>query len=534
MRHQNRDREPGGATSGSDRAARDAPSPGKSTLTAPLGAAPAAAEGKQTLPMALPIQRKSDGSATSPLASDPSASPSPASGGQPLPGGLRGRMEPVFGADLSGVRIHQGAQAENAGALAYTQGTDIHFAPGQYDPESKRGQELIGHELAHVVQQSRGGVQPTTQTGGMAVNDSSALEHEADQLGAKAAAAPAQGAEHREGQAVVATSTHAPAPIQASHGNAAQLKGPTDAEKQQAATLTKELQALIDGAVWKEIRKTAYPRESKAGIARAKERKEGKRPDLTGLGKIKTLEHFAAAIKGVQAGWAKLSPDDRAKAIGKAIDDELDAQKIPKLLEVKKIKTEFKGSFSPLFWRFNISEELVNRSPLGDSDAAELCNTGLHEARHAEQHFLSARYSAGPPNNKDAAAIAAEQGIPEDPVAKAAVAQKFDNKTDAAVSALGKEMYKANVTDGAKNQQISNDDYLSEMADARKEATLALQALKAKITSQTIAAATTKRDELKAAIAEVERRYTLYRNIPYEADAHEVGDAAEQAFKGWP
>lgn len=37
-----------------------------------------------------------------------------------------------------------------------------------------------------------------------------------------------------------------------------------------------------------------------------------------------------------------------------------------------------------------------------------------------------------------------------------------------------------------------------------------------------------------AAIAEVERRYTLYRNIPYEADAHEVGDAAEQAFEGWP
>ena len=44
----------------------------------------------------------------------------------------------------------------------------------------------------------------------------------------------------------------------------------------------------------------------------------------------------------------------------------------------------------------------------------------------------------------------------------------------------------------------------------------------------------TMRDELKAAIVEVERRYTLYRNIPYEADAHEVGDAAEQAFKGWP
>ncbi|HZJ65685.1 MAG TPA: hypothetical protein VFD36_19380, partial [Kofleriaceae bacterium] len=308
----------------------------------------------------------------------------------------------------------------------------------------------------------------------------------------------------------------------------------TEAEKKEADSVGKELQALIDHAVWKEIRKTAYPKESKAGIARAKERKDGKRADLTGLGKIKTLEHFAAAIKGLQAGWGKLSPDDRVKAVGKAIDDELDAQKIPKLLEVKKIKTEFKGSFSPLLWRFNLSEALVNNAVLSDPDAAELCNTGLHEARHAEQHFLSARYSAGPPDNKDAAAIAAEQRIPEDPVAKAAVAQKFDAATDAAVAALGKEMYKANVTDGAKNQTISDDDYLKEMSDKRDEAKKALDALKVAITSKTIADATTKRDELKAAIAEVERRYTLYRNIPYEADAHEVGDAAEQAFKGWP
>jgi hypothetical protein len=32
----------------------------------------------------------------------------------------------------------------------------------------------------------------------------------------------------------------------------------------------------------------------------------------------------------------------------------------------------------------------------------------------------------------------------------------------------------------------------------------------------------------------VETHYPLYRAIPYEADAHEVGDAAEQAFRGWP
>ena len=532
MRHQDRDQAASRAEGAGKASAREAPVPGKQTLTTP-GSAATATPGKQTLAMGPPIQRKASDSSAPKGSDEKVAAASPSTGGgQPLPDGLRGRMERLFGAGLSAVRVHEGPQAESVGAHAYTQGTDIHFAPGQYDPGSARGQQLIGHEVAHVVQQGRGGVEPTRQAGGVAINDSSALEHEADELGAKAAA-PA-GGEH--GAAAAGAAVHAPAqaPIQASSGKTAQLNGPTEAEKKQAASLAKELQGLIDHAVWKEIRKTAYPKESKAGIARAKERKDGKRPDLTGLGQIKSLEHFAAAIKGLQPGWAKQSPVDRAKAVGKAIDDELDAQKIPKLLGVQPIKTEFKGSFSPFFWRFNLSEALVNSATLSDADAAELCNTGLHEARHAEQHFLSARYAAGPPDSKDAAAISAEQGIPEDPVAKAAVAQKFDAKTDPAVAALGKEMYKANVTDGAKNQKISDDDYLKEMEDTRKQAGKALQALNAAITSKTIADATTKRDELKAAIAEVERRYTLYRNIPYEADAHEVGDAAEQAFKGWP
>ncbi|HKP84438.1 MAG TPA: hypothetical protein VJT69_20650 [Pyrinomonadaceae bacterium] len=54
--------------------------------------------------------------------------------------------------------------------------------------------------------------------------------------------------------------------------------------------------------------------------------------------------------------------------------------------------------------------------------------------------------------------------------------------------------------------------------------------MKATTNAATLADAAQKRDTLKAAIAEVEKRYTDYRNIPYEADAHEVGDAAEQVF----
>ena len=95
-------------------------------------------------------------------------------------------MESSFGTDFSSVHPDS-SKAPEVGALAYTQGTDIHFAPGQFKPDTSAGQQLLGHELTHVIQQAEGRVQPTTEVGGMAVNDDLSLEHEADVMGAKAA-----------------------------------------------------------------------------------------------------------------------------------------------------------------------------------------------------------------------------------------------------------------------------------------------------------------------------------------------------------
>lgn len=117
----------------------------------------------------------------------------PSGGGQALPEALRAKMDAAFGFDFSAVRVHEGAHVGGMGALAYAQGSELHFAPGQYDPHSERGQELIGHELAHVVQQAQGRVQATGQAkgaGGAAgalLNDDAGLEREADELGARAA-----------------------------------------------------------------------------------------------------------------------------------------------------------------------------------------------------------------------------------------------------------------------------------------------------------------------------------------------------------
>ncbi len=105
-----------------------------------------------------------------------------------IPDGVLQKMEASFGTSFSDVNIHVGGEASKVGALAYTQGSDIHFAPGQYNPESRPGQELLGHELAHVVQQREGRVKANAEVAGMPLNDDKSLEAEADRLGAKAAA----------------------------------------------------------------------------------------------------------------------------------------------------------------------------------------------------------------------------------------------------------------------------------------------------------------------------------------------------------
>jgi len=79
-------------------------------------------------------------------------------GGRPLPDALRGKMEATLGADFASVRVHVGPQAERIGAVAFTLGSDIYFAPGRFQPETVHGQQLRGHELAHLVQQRRGRV----------------------------------------------------------------------------------------------------------------------------------------------------------------------------------------------------------------------------------------------------------------------------------------------------------------------------------------------------------------------------------------
>ncbi len=96
-----------------------------------------------------------------------------------LPDNLKAGIEGLSGFSMDDVRVHYNSSKPSAvQALAYTQGTDIHVAPGQ--------ERHLPHEAWHVAQQMTGRVVPTTEVGGLPVNDNAGLEHEADVMGARA------------------------------------------------------------------------------------------------------------------------------------------------------------------------------------------------------------------------------------------------------------------------------------------------------------------------------------------------------------
>lgn len=100
----------------------------------------------------LPARRSCGGGATAPIGAVVRSS------GEPLDAATRAFAEPAFGRSFDDVRVHSDAAAARSAAgvsaRAYTLGSHIAFASGQYSPGTSEGRRLLVHELAHVAQQS--------------------------------------------------------------------------------------------------------------------------------------------------------------------------------------------------------------------------------------------------------------------------------------------------------------------------------------------------------------------------------------------
>lgn len=114
-------------------------------------------EEEEELQMKPMVQRQSE--AEMPAAPDLEASINQArGGGVAIADNIREPMEQAFGADFSGVKVHTDGQSDHLNrsiqARAFTTGQDVFFRQGEYNPGSRGGQELLAHELTHVVQQN--------------------------------------------------------------------------------------------------------------------------------------------------------------------------------------------------------------------------------------------------------------------------------------------------------------------------------------------------------------------------------------------
>lgn len=110
--------------------------------------------------------------------------------GAGLRSGTRARVEPLLGDSFADVRVHDGPAADalagSVAARAFTTGRDLFFARGEYRPGTSGGDNLLAHELAHVVQQRGAPV-----SGPLSVTEPDGqLEREADEMAKRQADVP--------------------------------------------------------------------------------------------------------------------------------------------------------------------------------------------------------------------------------------------------------------------------------------------------------------------------------------------------------
>lgn len=434
--------------------------------------------------------------------SAPSPEPVPASvhralagPGRPLDPPLRSDMEARFGRDFSQVRVHSDAQAADSaadvGARAYTAGPHVVFGMGRFAPATGEGRSLLAHELVHVVQQGSG-------------------EPRLRRAPEPAATIPLSEPEQALAQPLA--------------------KGkPLSAEGE---ALAKELDQLIAETEWERIRERLYAPASAGSVERAKQRRLGLLPDLQGLGAIKSLDEFAVKVRSLQADWpSKKTEDERVQAIHAMVNQQLDAAKVYPIKKSLKAKMPEHANFNSRTWQLKIQEGLVSAKILAEEEAARLANTLLHECRHAEQAFLAARFAAG---RGDTAAEIADKHEMFAKAAERAVELKFDSGTDKETRKLGRQMFRWGALQGNradKRTEALRTGINKKLKSKRAAAERAVKALRAGETKTTLDRAANALAALKEALPGIERQYARYRSLREEADAHEVGDAEEVAFK---
>jgi hypothetical protein len=437
--------------------------------------------------------------------------------GAPVPAEVRAIAEAHLGDDLSGVRVHTDEPAREAaagaGARAFAHGDDIVLGPGEHPDDV----ELMTHELTHVVQQ-RGAGAPSFAPLSFASIDHPA-EAEAETFAHRAAT----------GAAPTGRAPNATPAAGALHRNQAANAGP----QAKARALMKQVLAVLDANTYAAIRDAVKVPMNQASERRARERfaDPKQHPDLTGIGSMQSLQRFAASVQAMKKTWQDHAPAARLHELHVAANADLHACDLPAIHAFTAEPMTAKASTTSSQWSMRIRAALIEDDELDDGDAAGLCEAVLHECRHLEQTFLAARWAAG--HGQPATTVA----LPADVAAAAAAKPIRDTGGDDRERALAQSMYGIETDGNAHMVQVE-----AGLASEK----LVLEARRVDVfhamnqvdqlapTDTALAALTAARDALLAQARKVHDAYVAYRALANEADAHEVGTAAELAFKAQP
>jgi hypothetical protein len=446
--------------------------------------------------------------------------------GRPLDGAAAKAAAKVLGQAPGDVQIHTGPEAEQFvaqhGARAVTIANHIAFGAGQYQPGTPEGDRLIAHELAHVIQMR--GADPA----GPVTEGSLGAEVEAD-TAAHGIVAEQHGAAGDEPDAERATVS--PQPL-ALHKDDKPAGAKPDPVKTAALDLAGKIAQEVADTTRDKVRDRLYARFSAPNKVLARDRRAGKVPDLTGLGSVAQIDNLVARFRSFLPFWSDkgMDADQRSLAMYQLAQAMLVMTDVPQFEGYAIEDMKPKGAFSFGDWRFHFQKAMMANNAPTQADHADLVNALAHESRHAEQAWVAARVAAGKGMKPDD--IASAVGIlPK--IAGLAKKKPITARTaTAAELAFGNAMFDAEVTNKATNHNAeavvsaaSKD--LTKKNDA---AAAAVAKLRANPTTAQMGETIKARDALRAAVTAYGTAYRDYRAIPFEADAHEVGDAAATAF----
>ena len=303
---------------------------------------------------------------------------------------------------------------------------------------------------------------------------------------------------------------------------------PTDMFADQRAALANELERLIARAEWPALRPEARGAAAPGADGRAQARRRGETPDLTGTGSVASMDAWARGVRAIASSWDGLDVDHRKAALDQLATTVLTAADVPPAPISARRDWRTPASFDFPHWQIALRHSLLERSPLSEADACELAEVLAHESRHAEQYFLAARWLAG----KGASAeeiVATIERLPM-AIAEQAVAVGTRGLSGPAM-ALASSMHQALGPDHPKHVSDANDTGYDKMRAARDAAREVVARLRARPAAATLEEGRATCENLQVSIAEVLRKYRVYRRSPYELDGHEVGAGAVAAFE---